>query len=121
MLSVSYSRELKAPVNAGDVMGTLTYSAPGGYTYQYTLVAANSVAAAPAAVPPTIDEAIQPQGETESSAPNKLIWIVPLICVIAVLFIMIAINVARERARRRRRRARRGYGYYDYDPYNRRK
>lgn len=121
MLSVSYSRELKAPVNAGDIMGTLTYNAPGGYTYQYTLVAANQVAAAPVAVPPTIDEAIQSQNETESSAPNKMVWIVPLICVIGVLLIMIAINVARERARRRRRRARRGYGYYDYDPYNRRK
>ena len=30
MLSVSYSRDIKAPINAGDEIGTLTYNAPSG-------------------------------------------------------------------------------------------
>ena len=122
MLSVSYSRELKAPISAGEVLGTLTYSAPSSDTYYYTLTAANPVAAAPVVQPPTIDEVAQgeptAESEGESAASNPMLWVVPLIAVICVLAIMIVINNARARARRRSRYTRRRYG--SYDPYHRR-
>lgn len=118
MLSVSYTRELTAPISAGDVMGTLTYSAPGGDTYYYTLTAANSVAAPPVTQLPSIDEAVQGETRGEEATSNAMLWVVPLAAVIGVLAIMIVINNARARMRRRSRYERREYG--SYDPYRRR-
>ncbi len=118
MLSVSYSRDIKAPINAGDEIGTLTYNAPSGDKYYYPLVAANSVAAAPVTDLPSIDEAIQGEtigGGTESAGNNSMLWIVPLIAVMGVMIIMVCINTARTRARKNRRYVRREYSYGGYD------
>lgn len=113
MLSVSYSREINAPINAGDEIGTLTYNAPDGTKYYYALTAANSVAAAPVATLPTIDEAIQGETAPDSNdgGTSSMLWIVPLIAVMGVLIIMVCINAARARARKNRRYARREYSY----------
>ncbi|HIU45863.1 MAG TPA: D-alanyl-D-alanine carboxypeptidase [Candidatus Fimadaptatus faecigallinarum] len=118
MLSTNFTRELKAPVSEGEVMGTLTYTAPSGDKYYFTMTAANSVAAAPATDLPSIDELMQPDEAAGETTTSPLIWIVPLAAVIGVMLIMIAINNARTRSRRRSA-SRRSYG--SYDPYRRRK
>lgn len=117
MLSTSFTRELKAPVSQGEVMGTLTFSAPSGEKYYFTMTAANSVAAAPASDLPSLDELMQPEEAAGQATSSPAIWIAPLAAVIGVMLIMIAINNAR--ARRRSRRAARRYG--SYDPYGRRR
>lgn len=118
MLAMHYSRSLVPPINAGEVMGTLTYTAPSGEQYCYTMTAENSVKAAPASLPPTIDEAVAPEAPREGGRPfNSMLWIVPLLVVMLALILMIILNTVRER----RRRSRRVRGYGDYDPLNRRK
>ncbi len=119
MLSTSFTRELKAPVNAGEVMGTLTYTAPSGDKYYFTMTAANSVAAAPVTDLPSLDELMQPEEAAGEATTSPFVWIVPLAAVIGVMLIMIAINNARTRRRRRSRR-RRSYASYEQQYRNRR-
>lgn len=117
MLSVSYSREMKAPINEGDAVGTLTYNAPDGEKYEYSLIAANSITAAPTATEPAPTEIAAPAdtGDSTDSGSTK-IWLIPIIAVMAVLVIMMLISSARARARKRHRYVRRDYGYSgDYD------
>ena len=73
---------LKGAVSEGEVMGTLTYTAPSGDKYYFTMTAANSVAAAPATDLPSIDELMQPDEAAGESTTSPLIWIVPLAAVI---------------------------------------
>ena len=117
MLTVSYSREMKAPISEGEVVGTLTYNAPDGEKYDYTLIAANSIASAPTATEPVPTEiaAAADTGDASNSGGTK-VWLIPIIAVMVVLIIMVLINSARARARKQRRYARRNYDYSgDYD------
>lgn len=52
-----FTRELRAPISAGEVMGTLTYYPEGGVPVVYELIASRSIAAREQ-IAPTIDQII---------------------------------------------------------------
>jgi len=53
--SIRWTREFRAPVNVGDVMGILTFYAESGETAEYELVATRSIAMRENA-PPTLEQ-----------------------------------------------------------------
>ena len=53
--SIRWTREFRAPINVGDVMGILTFYAESGETAEYELVATRSIAMRENA-PPTLEQ-----------------------------------------------------------------
>ena len=100
-IQVTLTREATAPINAGDTMGTLTYTAPTGENYSYLLTAANSIEAAPA--PQTTSEPapqeVTPEATSQGGGEGLTMWIAGIGSIIGVLAIMIVINNLRSHKR----------------------
>lgn len=80
---------VRAPVNAGDVIGVLTFYAENGSTADYELIATRSVAARENA-PPTLEEIIAYTNADENPWPHfSWDYFVPPTALLIVLFIII--------------------------------
>lgn len=66
---INWTREFRAPINVGDVMGILTFYAENGSTADYELVATRSIAARENA-PPTLEEIIAYTNADENPWPR---------------------------------------------------
>ena len=100
-LHYDITRDLTAPVAAGDIIGTVTYTAPDGRTASATLVASRDIAARPEPAP----QAPLPflEGIDWEAGRQVLRW---GLIVLAALIVMRIFLRARRRARRRRMRER---------------
>lgn len=83
---IQWERELRAPITAGQLMGTLIFFSDEG-TVEYELLAKRSVAARPDA-PPTLDEIVAKVAADPSPFPPfSLDWVLPpILIVIACLW-----------------------------------
>ena len=67
--SIEWTREFRAPVNAGDVMGILTFYSENNGTAEYELVATRSIAVREDA-PPTLEQIEAYTAEDENPWPR---------------------------------------------------
>ena len=121
-LNIQWNRELVAPVTAGEVLGTLSFTAPDGSTVTADLTATRDVAAQPEPTPsptPTIAppaETPKDEGGAASDAlpraertPNPhntgAIRALLVIVILALLTVTALLIVAHKRRERRRREA----------------
>lgn len=100
LVLVQYTRELKAPISAGEVIGTMTYLTDSGEAIEYNLLATRSVIARKDA-PMTLEQIVAMTESDENPFPPitvELVLIVlsPMLIVIAVILIIRAI-VSRHR------------------------
>ena len=116
-LSIQWNRELAAPVTAGEVLGTLSFTAPDGSTVSAELMATRDVAARPEPTPSPTPTAA-PTAEAEETRPsegegnvrrapnpkNVGTLRVLLVVVILALAVVVALLVVAQRRRERRRR-----------------
>ena len=98
-LRYEISRELAAPVAAGDIIGTVTYTAPDGRVASATLVASRDIAAAPVVTEPETPPFLA--GVDWNAARQVLRW---GLIALAALIVLSGVLRARRNARRRRRR-----------------
>lgn len=92
LVLVQYTRELKAPIAAGEVIGTMTYVKDNGEAVEYNLLANRSVIARKNA-PPTLAQIIAMTEADPNPFPPLTVEIVlivlsPLLIVIAVILII---------------------------------
>ena len=92
LVLVQYTRELKAPITAGEVIGTMTYVKDNGEAVEYNLLANRSVVARKNA-PPTLAEIIAMTEADPNPFPPLTVEIVlivlsPLLIVVAVILII---------------------------------
>lgn len=69
LVLVEYTRELKAPITAGEVIGTMTYLTEDGDPIVYDLLATRSIAGR-ASAPMTVDQIIAKTDSDDSLPPN---------------------------------------------------
>ena len=85
---IRWTREFRAPVNMGDVMGILTFYAEDGSTADYELVATRSIAARENA-PPTLEQIEAYTAADESPWPRfSFDYLVPPAIVLAALWLI---------------------------------
>ncbi len=95
LVLVQYTRELKAPISAGEVIGTMTYVQDNGEAVEYNLLATRSVVARKDA-PPTLNEIVAMTEADPNPFPPITVEIVlivlsPLLIVVALIVIIRAI------------------------------
>jgi D-alanyl-D-alanine carboxypeptidase (penicillin-binding protein 5/6) len=104
-LSVAYTRDLVAPIQKGDIMGTLSLTTDAGEVLQTTLIAGRDVASAP---PQFSLVNYVPQLENINANFVKFVLIVILLFVVLVFLLHLRVRAIRRRRRRealaRRRR-----------------
>jgi len=115
LVSVAWTRDLVAPVEAGEVMGTVTCAVDGA-PVQATLTASRSVAVKPEPTPTPVS-APEPTALVQSSesaeAPSRPVshkgsgLVIMVILALVLAISAIAVVAALKRAERRRARARR--------------
>lgn len=92
LVLVQYTRELKAPIAAGEVIGTMTYVTDAGETVDYNLLASRSVIARKNA-PPTLAEIIAATEADPNPFPPLTVEIVLIVLspllIVAVLIVLI--------------------------------
>lgn len=100
--SVQWTREFRAPINVGDVMGILTYYSENSGTAEYELVATRSIAAREDA-PPTLEQ-IEAYTAADENPWPRFSWdlLVPPAALLLALILLIRFLF---RHRRRRMRA----------------
>ena len=117
---INWTRELKAPVGTGEIMGNVRCTLPGGGEVKALLVAARDVAAPATPEPVVVTEAPRPV-QTASApiaepapvpvrrtgSPVLIIGFLVLLLACAIAAV-VAINSARRRKARRRRRRSKG-------------
>lgn len=111
-LLVQYTRELVAPITAGEKIGTMTYTTDDGRAVVYNLLATRTVPARTDA-PPTIEEIIA-MTEADPNPMPPLTLEVALIFLSPVIFVVLVIVIVRFLNNRIER-------YYKYNPRTRRK
>ena len=85
---IRWTREFRAPVNMGDVMGILTFYAEDGTTADYELVATRSIAARENA-PPTLEQIEAYTAADENPWPRfSFDYLVPPAIVLAALWLI---------------------------------
>lgn len=89
LVLVEYTRELKAPITAGEVIGTMTYLTPDGEAIVYDLLATRSIAGR-ANSPMSVDEIIAKTDSDESLPPNL---VEPLLIFVGVCSALTAVIV----------------------------
>lgn len=128
--TVEYTHSLEAPIVAGDIMGTLTYTSPiTGESFTATLIASRDIAAAPVSTLDFIAESLGLSTDSDDSSPRSLLWIlIPAGIVLLIIIITVISLVQRHRRKMRymrHMRARmareRRYGQRVYDERARRK
>ncbi len=92
LVLVQYTRELKAPITAGEIMGKMTYVTDTGEAIEYNLLATRSVMARQNR-PPTLSEIIAMTEADPNPFPPLTVEIVlivlsPLLIVVAVILII---------------------------------
>lgn len=92
LVLVQYTRELKAPISAGEVIGTMTYVTETGEAVEYNLLATRSVIARKNA-PPTLADIIARTDSDPNPFPPltveiALIVLSPLLAVLAVILVI---------------------------------
>lgn len=101
-----FTREFRAPITEGEVMGTLTYTPPdGGTPVVYELLASRSIAARERLVP-TIDEIIAEAENDPNPFPRptfELVFFYLVLPAAAVLLIIRAVKFLRSKHHHRRR------------------
>ena len=95
LMLVQYTRELKAPITAGEVIGTMSYLTDSGELVEYNLLATRSVIARKDA-PMTLEEIVAMTEADENPFPPLTVEIVlivlsPLLIVAAVVLVIRAI------------------------------
>jgi len=86
---IRWTREFRAPVNVGDVMGILTFYAENGSTADYELVATRSIAARENA-PPTLEQIEAYTAEDENPFPRfSADYFVPPALVLIALWLLL--------------------------------
>ena len=86
---IRWTREFRAPVNMGDVMGILTFYAEDGTTADYELVATRSIAARENA-PPTLEQIEAYTAADENPWPRfSFDYLVPQAIVLAALWLIV--------------------------------
>ena len=101
LVLVQYTRELRAPIAAGEVIGRMTYVKDNGEAVDYNLLATRSVIARKD-TPPTLSEIIRMTEADPNPFPPLTVEIVlivlsPLLIVIALILIIRAIVRAHKR------------------------
>jgi len=92
LVLVQYTRELKAPINAGEVIGRMTYVKDNGEAVEYNLLATRSVVARKDA-PPTLSQIIAMTEADPNPFPPLTVEIVlivlsPLLFVTAIILVI---------------------------------
>ena len=92
MVLVQYTRDMKAPISAGEVVGTMTYVKDNGEAVEYNLLANRSVIARQDA-PPTLSEIIARTEADPNPFPPLTVEIVlivlsPLLIVVVIILII---------------------------------
>lgn len=92
LVLVQYTRELKAPISAGEIIGTMTYLTDAGEAVEYNLLATRSIPARKNA-PLTLEQIVAMTEADENPFPPMtlelvLIVLSPLLIVIAVILII---------------------------------
>jgi len=87
-----FTRELKAPITQGEVMGTLTYYSDSGQPVVYDLVASRSIAAREQLFP-SLDQLIADAENDPNPFPRVTVELVLLYLVLPVLSVFIAIRL----------------------------
>ena len=100
-----YTHEFRAPINEGDVMGTLSYYAPDGTVVVYNLVASRSVAARES-LAPSISEIIERAENDKNPFPRLTFELVFVYLFLPVVFIIALAALIRFVRRKRKRRVR---------------
>ena len=105
----NFTREFTAPITAGEVMGTMTFTPEdGGSTVTYELVAARSIAAREQ-LAPSIDQIIQAAMEDPNPFPRITFELVFRFLILPVLAVMILVWLIRRRHKRKTRHTRRRF------------
>ena len=110
---ITYNEDLRAPIDEGEIIGTLTYTAPDGEVITGMLSAERAVAARPEYA--TIYDVLPFLTPLEPFFSSGAVWYV--LIALAILIVVLLILRARRRAERNRRRAaiynakRRAYNY----------
>lgn len=87
-----FTRELKAPISQGEVMGTLTYYGDAGQPVVYDLVASRSIAAREQLFP-SLEQLISEAENDPNPFPRITVELVALYLVLPVLSVIIAIRL----------------------------
>ena len=103
IVSIQYIRDFAAPVEAGEILGTMTYFPAYGDPVVYNLTASRSVARREN-VPKTLEEIINETYADPNPFPpfsfEFLMIILSPILIIAVLVVLVFILLKRQRAHR---------------------
>lgn len=83
--SIQWTRDFRAPITVGDVMGTLTFYSENGETAEYELIATRSIAARENA-PPTLEQ-IEAYTASDENPWPRFSWdyFVPPVCIMLLL------------------------------------
>lgn len=87
-----FTRELRAPISQGEVMGTLTYYSDSGQPVVYDLVASRSIAAREQLFP-SLDQLIADAENDPNPFPRVTVELVLLYLVLPVLSVIVAIRL----------------------------
>ena len=87
-----FTRELQAPVTAGEVMGTLTYYGESGVPVVYDLVASRSIAAREQLFP-SVDQIIADAENDPNPFPRITVELVMLYLILPVAAVFIAVRL----------------------------
>ena len=92
LVLVQYTRELKAPISAGEIMGTMTYVTDDGAAIEYNLLATRSVIARKDSPPTLADIIAMTEADPNPFPPLTLeialIVLSPLLIVIIVILVI---------------------------------
>ena len=87
-----FTRELRAPITAGEVMGTLTYYGESGVPVVYDLVASRSIAAREQLFP-SVDQIIADAENDPNPFPRLTVELVVLYLVLPIAAVFIAVRL----------------------------
>ena len=122
-MTIEWNRDFVAPVEAGEVVGVVRFTAPDGTPVSAELIASRSIEAKPEPTPtpeptpvPTLDVGgDEDNGEVQVDNPHnrEMVRVIVILLIVALLLLMVLLigsQVMRRRRRRRRmrRRTRRG-------------
>ena len=94
LVLVQYTRELKAPISAGEIMGTMTYVTDDGAAIEYNLLATRSVIARKDSPPTLADIIAMTEADPNPFPPLTLeIALIVLSPLLIVIFVILVIRL----------------------------
>jgi hypothetical protein len=94
MTVTEFTRELRAPVAQGEVMGTLTYYGSSGVPVVYDLVASRSIAAREQ-IAPSVEQIIAAAENDPNPFPRITVELVVIYLVLPAAAVLLALRVAK--------------------------